>query len=186
MRATSCIALQLALAIGASVTSRAQIATSLPGINLAAAKGESVTLGAPTPGQQSLALVDGMLNRYASPFSITVSWDLKDSKTTVVKLVGYFATPAQALANGTDFIAAARIELTTDGGAHWMPVDDNAVNGVGSVGGSVVLYTSPVTDGKDAHDSHVVTFGIRINLLGAATTAAGTYSGTLNLMAISR
>lgn len=50
--------------------------------------------------------------------------------------------------------------------------------GVGTAGGSVVLYTSPVTEGGNKTGSHVVSFRLRLNLTSNPTTVAGTYSGT--------
>jgi hypothetical protein len=180
-------AVAVALAtVGAPAVVHAQISSSLQSISLTASKGESVTLGSPTPSQQTLTIVDGAMNTYAAPFSITLNWDVKNSTTTMVNLVGYFATPAQALANGTDVLAAALIEVSTDGGTTWKPATGNAVNGVGSVGGSVTLFTSLVTTNANARGTKVVSFMVRINLVGAPATAAGTYTGTMNLMAISK
>jgi hypothetical protein len=186
MHRTPFVGLFAALSLGAAVSLSAQVSSSLQSITLTAVKGESVTLGAPTPGTQSLTIVDGTLNPYAAPFTISVSWDVKTSTTTVVNLIGYFSTPAQALANGTDYIAAGLIEVSTDAGTTWKPMTSAAVNGVGAVGGSVVLYTSAVTQGADTKGTKAVTFSVRINLVGAVAAKAGTYTGTLNLMAISK
>lgn len=186
MRLNTTKVLFAALAIGTALPLHAQVSSSLQSISLNATKGESVTLGAPTPATQTLTIVDGTINPYPAPFSITVGWDVKNSTSTVVNLVGYFATPAQALVNGTDYLAAGLIEVSTDAGSTWKPVTASAVNGVGSTGGSVVLFTSPVTQGNDKKGTKTVSFMARINLTGAPSTTAGSYSGTLNLMAISK
>ena len=184
-RMTTLVALS-ALTVGITAPLAAQVSSSLQSITLGATKGESVTLGAPTPGTQTLTIVDNALNPYATPFAITVSWDVKNSSSTVVNLVGYFATPAQALANGTDYIAAGLVEVSTDAGTTWKPATSSAVNGIGSSGGSVVLFTSPVTQGEAKKGTKAVSFSVRLNLVGAPSTSAGAYSGTLNLMAISK
>ncbi len=172
--------------IGAVPRLSAQVSSSVQSISLTAAKGETVTLGAPTPNVQALTLVDSTLNQYATPFSITVSWDVRNSTSTVVSLVGYFPVPAQALTNGADNLASSRIEVSTNGGTLWQPVTASALSGVGTVGGSIVLFTSPVTQGEAKRGSKVVSFLVRINLLNAPATSAGTYTGTLNLIAISK
>jgi hypothetical protein len=176
----------LALLLCAARPLRAQVATSLPSVNLAAASSQSVSISAPAPGQQSLTIVDGMVNEFPSAFSITVSWSLRTSNTTVVKLIAYFPTPSRALRNGTAYIPSSLIDVSSDGGATWTSVTGNAVSGEGSVGGSVVLYTSPVTHNKDAIGSQAVTFKVRIDLVGAPMTSAGQYSGTMYLIAVTK
>jgi hypothetical protein len=180
-RLTLCAAL-----VFAAAPVRAQVTSSLQNITLTATKGESVTLGSPTPSTQTLSIVDGTINAYPVPFSITLGWDVKNSTTTVVSLVGYFATPAQAMANGIDYLAAGLVEASTDEGVTWKPITGGAVSGVGAAGGSVVLFTSPVTKGDAKKGTKAVSFNMRINLTGAPSTAAGTYTGTMNLMAISK
>lgn len=172
-----------AIALLATASAGAQVGSSLQSISLQAVKGQHVTLGAPNPGVQSLTIVDDQVNAYGSPFSIAVSWSVDNSTATTVKLVGYFATPSQALVNGTAFIASSRVEASVDGGATWAPFTGNAVGGVGAVGGSQVLFTSPVTQGSNRDGTQTVTFLIRLNLVGASTPS-GVYSGTLYLMAI--
>lgn len=184
MRNKRTVSLLAVLTLGSAWTASAQVASSLQSINLNAVKGQSVTLGAPSPGTQSLTIVDHEINQYSAPFSMTVSWDVNNSTSTTVRLVGYFSTPAQALANGSSYIASSRIETSIDGGSTWTPATASAVGGVGTTGGSVVLYTSPVTQGSNKRGTQSVTFLIRINLVDADNTAAGIYSGTLNLMAI--
>jgi hypothetical protein len=153
-------------------------------IALGAIKGQSVTLGAPTPSSQGTNIVDGGIAPYSAPFTLTVAWDVANSATTTVKLVGYFPTPAQALAFETNYIPSSALEASLDGGSTWVPFTGNAVGGVGSAGGSLVLYTSPVTGGNNKRGSAAVTFQLRLNLTSGPATVAGIYSGTLYLMAI--
>ena len=179
----------LALLCGASavvfaVPTAAQVSSSLQQVTLGAVKGQSVTLGTPSPSTQSLSLVDGAVTEWASPITLTVSWDVTNSPTTTVKLVGYFATPSQALAFNSSYIPSTSIEASIDNGANWLPVTSGAVGGVGSPGGSVVLYTSAPTDGTNKQGTATVTFRMRLNLTAGSPTVAGVYSGTLNLMAI--
>ena len=162
----------------------AQVTSSMQQIALGAIKGQSVTLGAPSPSSQGLNLVDGAITEWAVPFSLTVSWDVTNSPTTTVKLVGYFPTPSQALVYTTSYIPSSSIEASIDNGVTWTPVTSNAVGGIGSAGGSVVLYTSAPTDGANKTGSATVTFKLRLNLTAGPATIAGIYAGTFYLMAI--
>lgn len=162
----------------------AQVSSSLQSINLTATKNQSVTITAPLPSTQTVTLVDGQLNAFANPFSMTIAWDVSQSATTTVKLVAYFATPASAMTNGSDVIPSSLIEVSTDAGATWHAVTASAVGGVGTAGGSYVLYTSAVTTSGNKKGTSTVTFSVRVNLTTNPSTSAGTYSGTMNLMAI--
>lgn len=175
----------LSLLFVAASAAGAQITSSVQTISLTAVKGQSVTLSAPSPGAQSVTLVDGAQNPFASDFTSTVNWSVSNSSATTVKLVAYFANPAQALASGSDYIASSLIEASTDGGSTWSALTSAAVGGVGASGGSVVLFTSPPTNGTDRIGSQTVTFKLRINLTAAGPTHSGSYIGTLTLTAIS-
>ena len=175
--------LLLALMAAAS-SAAAQVTSSVQTIALTAVKSQSVTLSAPSPGTQSVTLVDGALNEFATTFSSTVNWSVNNSSSTTVKLVAYFANPAQALANGSDYLPSSLIEASTDGGSTWHALTSAAVGGVGASGGSFVLYTSPPTNGTARNGSEAVSFKLRINLTGGGSTYSGSYSGTLTLTAI--
>lgn len=163
----------------------AQVSSSLQQVTLGAVKGQTVTLGTPSPSSQSLSIVDGQITEWASPITLTVSWDVTNSATTTVKLVGYFTTPSQALSfNGSSVIPSSSIEASIDNGANWLPVTSSAVGGVGTAGGSILLYTSAPTEGGNRVGSATVTFRMRLNLTAGPTTVSGVYSGTFNLMAI--
>ena len=181
IRAFSC---SLPFALALATRAPAQVTSSLRTITLTADKPEQVTLSAPSPSSQSVSLSDGAATMFANPFTTTVAWDVSQSTATTVKLVAYFTTPGQALVNGSSIIPADLIEISLDNGSTWHPVTSNAVAGVGSAGGSYVLYTSPVTQGSNKRASATVTFHVRINLTSNPSTAAGTYSGALNLIAI--
>jgi hypothetical protein len=178
------ISLSIPFAFVLAGPARTQVTSSLRTITLTADKPEQVTLSAPSPSSQSVTLADGTAAMFANPFTTTVGWDVSPSTATTVKLVAYFTTPSQALVNGSSMLPAELIEISLDNGSTWHPITSNAVAGVGSAGGSYVLYTSPVTQGANRRASATVTFHVRINLTGNPSTAAGTYSGALNLIAI--
>jgi hypothetical protein len=160
------------------------VSSSLQQVALGAIKGQSVTLSAPTPTSQGLNLVDGAITEWPQPFTLTVGWDVTNSEATTVKLVGYFPTPAQALSYTTSYIPSSSIEASVDGGVTWAPVTGSAVGGIGSAGGSIVLYTSAPTSGGNKTGSASVTFKLRLNLTNGPATVAGIYAGTFYLMAI--
>lgn len=163
----------------------AQVSSSLQQVALGAVKGQSVTLGAPSPSSQGTNIVDGGISEYPSPITLTVSWDVTSSSATTVKLVGYFPTPSQALTFGTSYLPSSAFEASVDGGTTWLPFTSNAVGGIGSAGGSLTLFTSEPTQGNNSNSSATVTFRLRLNLTAGPETLAGIYSGTLYLMAIS-
>lgn len=163
---------------------QAQISSSLQQVALGAIKGQSVTLSVPSPASQGTSIVDGGTSEYAQTITTTVGWDVANSGTTTVKLVGYFQNPAQALAFDTWYIPSSSLEASTDNGATWQAFTGNAVGGIGSTGGSLVLYTSAPTSGDNKTNSAVVSFKLRLNLTAGPETTAGIYAGTLYLMAI--
>jgi len=171
-------------AVTTAVPVSAQVSSSLQQVALGAIKGQSVTLGAPSPSSQGLNLVDGQIIEWPSPVTLTLSWDVTNSASTTVKLIGYFPTPSQALAYTTSYIPSSAIEASSDNGLNWSPVTSNAVGGIGSAGGSVLLHTSAPTEGANKTGSATVTFKLRLNLTNGPATVAGIYSGTFYLMAI--
>jgi len=176
--------LAIAALVAAARGAEGQITSSLQTIALTATKGQTVTLSAPSPTAQTVTLVDGQNNQFTNPFSTTVGWDVVTSTTTTVKLIAYFTTPSDALVNGTDVIPSSLVEISTDGGSNWHALNGSAVGGVGTAGGSYTLFTSSTTTGANKKSSSLVTFSVRVNLTSNPGTTAGTYTGTLNLMAI--
>jgi hypothetical protein len=82
------------------------------------------------------------------------------------------------------YIPSSSIEASVDDGVTWAPVTGSAVGGIGSAGGSIVLYTSAPTEGGNKTGSASVTFKLRLNLTSGPATVAGIYAGTFYLMAI--
>ena len=181
-RAGLMVSLGVAYLVAAPVS--AQVMSSLQAVTLNAQKGQSVTLGAPSPSTQGLTIVDGAITNWATPISITFSWDVTSSDATTVKLVGYFSTPAQALAFNSSYIPSSSSEASIDDGVTWAPVTSNAVGGVGTAGGSIQLYQSAPTSGTNKTGTATITFRMRLNLTAGPSTVAGIYAGTFNLMAI--
>jgi hypothetical protein len=114
-----------------------------------------------------------------TPVSLTTAWNLTAGSS--VRLIGWFATPAQALVNGTDLIPSSKVEGRV-GPAAYAPFSAAAVGGVGVAAGSLQLFSQPVAAGT-YFGTRTDQLDLRLNLAGT-TTMAGDYTGTLNLQAI--
>jgi len=125
------------------------------------------------------SITDGSNVNNFTPVSLTTAWNLTAGSS--VRLVGWFGTPAQALANGSDFIPSSRVEGRV-GATAYAPFTGAAVGGVGVAGGSLQLFSQTVAAGS-FYGTRTDQLDLRLDLTGA-TTLAGAYTGTLNLQAI--
>ena len=139
---------------------------------------------------QSLSgVVDNEPNNFPSSVGITLTWDLAPS-TGAVQVIGYFSNPAVAMANGPVSIPSVwiRRRVLTAGvqGAPttYTPFTQNGAGGVGSAGGSLLLFSQPIL-GYSKTGTLTVDLQLQLDLTGR-TLAAGSYSGTLNIRAVSQ
>lgn len=158
-------------------------------VTINATKPASLTVTVNSGATQTLAsLTDNALNNFATPVNITTAWDINPSAAAVV-LVGYFSTPAQALANGTDFIASSRMRGRMGLAGPFNPFTGAVVNGgassVGVAGGTLQLFSQGIT-GVNKIGNRTDDLYLQIDLVGQPATTAGTYAGTLNLRAITQ
>src|SRR5918995_5163836 len=168
------------LLIGAG-NARAQVGTisNMPTVALTATKEATLTV-TPTTAVATLAsITDNSNANVFTPVGITTDWNLTAGSS--VRLIGWFATPAQALANGSNFIPSSRVEGRVNATAY-APFTGAAVGAVGVAGGSLQLFSQAVAAGS-YFGSRTDQLDIRLNLAGT-TTLAGDYLGTLNLQAI--
>jgi hypothetical protein len=114
-----------------------------------------------------------------TPVSLTTAWDLTAGSS--VRLIGWFATPAQALANGANFIPSSKV-LGRVGATAYAPFTGAAVGGVGVAGGSLQLFNQAVA-AANYFGSRTDQLDLRLDLTGT-TTLAGDYLGTLNVQAV--
>jgi hypothetical protein len=148
-------------------------------VALTATKNATLTV---TPNASTATLASITDNSNANnftPVSLTTSWNLTAGSS--VRLIGWFATPAQALVNGTDFIPSSKVEGRV-GAAAYAPFTGAALGGVGVAGGSLQLFSAAVGAGS-FFGSRTDQLDLRLDLTGT-TTLAGDYLGTLNLQAI--
>lgn len=159
----------------------AQVGTTsnLATVALTATKAATLSV-TPTASTATLAsITDNSNANNFTPVSLTTAWNLTAGSS--VRLVGWFGTPAQALANGSDFIPSSRVEGRV-GATAYAPFSGAPVGAVGVAGGSLELFSQAVGAGT-FFGSRTDQLDLRLDLTGV-TTMAGDYTGTLNLQAI--
>src|SRR5687767_7232493 len=162
-------------------SARAQVGTTsnIPTVALTATKEATLSV-TPSTGVATLAsITDNSNANVFTPVGITTDWNLTAGSS--VRLIGWFATPAQALANGSDFIPSSRVEGRVNATA-FAPFTGAAVGGVGVAAGSLQLFSQAVAAGT-YFGTRTDQLELRLDLTGA-TTLAGDYTGTLNLQAV--
>jgi hypothetical protein len=162
-----------------SLVAQVGLTSNLATVALTATKNATLTVS-PNASTATLASItdNSNVNNF-TPVSLTTAWNLTTGSS--VRLIGWFATPAQALVNGTDFIPSSKVEGRV-GATAYAPFSAAAVGGVGIAGGSLQLFSQGVGAGS-FFGTRTDQLDLRLNLTGT-TTMAGDYLGTLNLQAI--
>jgi hypothetical protein len=148
------------------------------------ASGVALALGAREARAQSgtvaAARVISLLATKTSQLSVTVT-------SGAVQSIAYFSTPAQALSGGATQIPSSRVlaQMTTGLPVAFTAITQNAVGGVGTAGGSLRLFAQTIS-GPNKKSSRTDNLNLQINLVGFPTLAPGTYTGTLNLRAVTQ
>jgi hypothetical protein len=170
----------LALAlVGEAAHAQAGLTSSPATVSMTATKASTLTVS-PTSATATLAsITDNSAANVFTPVTVTTGWNL--TAGTSVNLVGWFATPAQALANGTDYIPSSKVEGRV-GASAFAPFNSGATGGVGVASGSLLLFSQGVGAGT-YQGNRSDQLDVRLNLIGT-TTVAGDYTGTLNLQAV--
>jgi hypothetical protein len=168
------------LVLGASsALAQVGLTSNVATVALTATKNATLTVS-PSASTASIAsITDNSASNNFTPVSLTTAWNLTTGST--VRLIGWFATPAQALVNGTDFIPSSKVEGRV-GAAAYAAFTSGAVGGVGVAAGSLQLFSQAVATGS-YFGTRTDQLDLRLNLTGT-TTMAGDYTGTLNLQAI--
>ena len=162
-----------------SAVAQVGLTSNVATVALTATKNATLTVS-PNASTATLASItdNSNVNNF-TPVSLTTAWNLTAGSS--VRLIGWFGTPAQALANGTNFIPSSRVEGRVNATAY-APFTAGAVGGVGVAGGSLQLFSQAVGSGSYL-GTRTDQLDLRLDLIGA-TTVAGDYTGTLNLQAI--
>ena len=176
----------------ASATASAQsgLTSTAATVSLSATKSPSLTVTVVSGGTQTIgSITDGTTNDFPSSVNITTAWDVNPSAASV-SLVGYFSTPSAALTNGSFNIPSSSVKgkVTTAGisgaPAAFTAFTNNGVGGVGTAGGSLTLLAEAIT-GANKSASRTFDLALQLDLTGQTTTP-GTYTGTLNLRAVTQ
>ena len=164
-----------------SETARAQIGlpSNIATVAMTATKAATLTVTPNASTATLAAITDNSTANDFTPVSLTTSWNLNAGSS--VRLIGWFATPAQALVNGTSFIPSSKV-LGRVGATPFAPFTGAAVAGVGVAGGSLQLFNQGVA-AVNYFGTRTDQLDLRLDLTGT-TTMAGDYLGTLNLQAI--
>jgi hypothetical protein len=155
-------------------------------ISLSAVKPGTLTVGVLSGMVQNLPNVaDNALNNWSTPVVIITQWNLNPGQTNTVNLMAYFTTPAQALV-GSVLIPSSRVrgQMPTGLPVAFTAFTQNAVGGIGTAGGSLRLFSQTIT-GINKNSSRTDNLNLQLDLTGMVL-APGTYTGTLNIRAVTQ
>lgn len=169
----------LFLVSASPVLAQVGLTSNVATVSLTATKNATLTVSPNASAATLASITDGSNANNFTPVSLTTSWNLTSGAS--VRLIGWFGTPAQALANGTDFIPSSKVEGRV-GAAAYAPFSAAAVGGVGVAGGSLQLFSQAIGVGS-FFGTRTDQLDLRLDLTGT-TTLAGNYAGTLNLQAV--
>jgi hypothetical protein len=183
------LALSAPLALGVTELA-AQVGTISAArvVNLSATKPGQLTVSVTSGFVQSIAAVaDNAVNTFSGPSTILTQWNVNPGQTNTVNLIAYFSLPAQALTGGTVQIPSSRVlgRMTTGLPVAFTPITQNPVGTVGTAGGSLRLFSLNIT-GANKNSSRTDNLDLQLNLVGFPTLPPGSYTGTLNIRAITQ
>lgn len=177
------LALSVLYALGArELSAQAQV------ISLAAANPGQLIVTIQSGAVQNIAsITDNAVNAFPTPIVINTDWNVKQNQTNTVELVAYFTLPAQAMVGAGTQIPSSRIQgrMTTGTPTTFTDFTQNGIGGVGVAGGSLRLFSLNITNANRKAD-RTDNLDLRLNLVGFPTLPAGTYSGVLNIRAVTQ
>ncbi len=179
----------LALTLGAG-TAAAQAGTPSPArlVTLSALRAGQLTVSLPAGASRSIpSVTDNAVNTFSGTTTIVTQWNLNPGQTNTVNLIAYFTTPAQAMTGGAVQIPSSRIQgrMTTGLPVAFTAFTQNGIGAVGTAGGSLRLFAVNIS-GANKNSSRTDNLDLQLNLVGFPTLPPGTYSGTLNIRAITQ
>ena len=176
--------------LAGTASAQAGLTSNLESVTLTAVKATSLTVTVNSGSSQNIAsITDNAVNSFSSPVNITTAWDINPTAASVT-LVGYFASAASALSNGSFNIPTSQVKgRVATAGAPNAPTSftaftQNAVGTVGTASGSLTLFSETIT-AANKKASRTIDLELQLDLTGQTTTP-GTYTGTLNLRAITQ
>ena len=159
----------------------AQVLSNIGNVNLAASLAQTLTITVTGGSSVNFTLTNGSPANGDVPAVIQTSWNLNPGQTGAVSLYGYFDTPAQALADGTNYITSSLVEGQMSTGTPTSYTAFTQTGPVGPAGGSLALFSESIT-GVNKIKTRTDNLDLRVNLTGQ-TLPAGSYSGVLRLQA---
>ena len=184
------VALAAFAMVSAKASAQAGLTSNVGSVSLSAVKATSLTVAVNSGGTQSIAsITDNATNNFPSAVNITTAWDINPTAASVT-LVGYFSSAAAALSNGSFNIATTQVKgrVPTAGApnapASFTAFTQNAVGSVGTASGSLTLFSETIT-GANKKSTRTIDLELQLDLTGQTTTP-GTYTGTLNLRAVTQ
>jgi hypothetical protein len=174
---------------GATLEAQPGVTSAVRTVSMSATRTSALSVAILSGATQTLAsITDNAINPFATPVRVTTSWSVAPG-TNSVRLLAYFSNAAQALANGSVFLASARMQgrVLTSPTTLWQPVNwtsftQNGAFGVGTNGATLRLMWVPIT-GANLTGSRTMDLNLRLNLTGQPATTPGLYSGTITLRA---
>ncbi|HEY8197983.1 MAG TPA: hypothetical protein VIG04_13455 [Gemmatimonadales bacterium] len=177
------------LALSVFLTLRAtELSAQAQIISLAAAAASSLTVTIQSGAAQTInGVADNAVNNFPSPVVIQTAWNVNPGQTNTVNLVAYFSLPAQAMVGGSTQIPSSRLlgRMTTGLPATYTAITQNGIGGVGPAGGSLRLFAVNI-GGSNKNDSRTDNLDLQLNLVGFPALAAGSYTGVLNIRAVTQ
>jgi hypothetical protein len=177
------------LALGVLLALRApELFAQTQVISLAAAAPGALTVTIQSGASQTIAgIVDNAVTGFPAPVVIQTAWNVNPGQTNTVNLVAYFSLPAQAMVGGSTLIPSSRVlgRMTTGLPVAFTAITQNGVGGVGTAGGSLHLFAVNI-GGANKNASRTDNLDLQLNLVGFPPLAAGTYTGVLNIRAVTQ
>jgi hypothetical protein len=174
----------LGLLAVASTAAFGQSLNSTPAtVTLHATLAESLTIAA-TPGNVAITLVPGGTSA-PKAVNITTKWVLNPSRTNV-SLYGYFTTATAALTDGAtkpDNIPTANVLGQVANGLPTTYTAFTQTTPFGGAGAGLKLASTAITTGTNSAATQHNTLDLEINLTTHNQLPAGSYTGTLYLVA---
>ncbi|MGZ8397937.1 MAG: hypothetical protein ACXWWN_02755 [Gemmatimonadales bacterium] len=157
-------------------------------ISLAAAAASTLTVTIQSGGVQTITgIADNAVTNFPGPVIIQTGWNVNPGQTNTVNLVAYFSVPGQAIVGGSTQIPSSRVlgRMTTGLPTTFTAITQNGIGGVGPAGGSLRLFSVAISGGNK-NASRTDNLDLQLNLVGFPTLPAGTYTGVLNIRAVTQ
>src|ERR687895_544298 len=177
------------LALSVFLTLRAtELSAQARIISLAATAPGALSVTVTSGAVQSVAgVADNAVNNFPAPVVIQTTWNVNPGQTNTVHLVAYFSVPAQALVSGSTQIPSSRVlgRMTSGLPVAFSALTQNDVGSVGSAGGSLRLFSVNIS-GSNKAAARTDNLDLQLDLSGLPPLPAGTYTGVLNLRAVTQ